>query len=455
MMSEEKKKYRILIEASKIYQKNQDGVKRYLDELIRELYFFNQENKEFEIDLLLGRNIFPLEKLNLYNDNELHISIDTNQYVANFDWEMKNFKMGMIMNILYPFLKMFFPFNYKARLGIVTNFGFLGNLAVKIYYTQYQKRYYPVMLTMLTRLGKGRYTSLEKKIEKYDLVHVPLPQNLLFFKTINTSFLVTLHDISHKLFPEFHTKDNIRRSEKGITLSKEKNTHYIAVSESTLNDVKRYYSINNNKLKKIHGGVDLNKFKYSEKWDGMQLEEKYFLCLATLEPRKNLLNTIAAFEKLIKETKEEIYLIVIGGGGWRNRKIKKELKISSDKIVFKGFVEDDEIPIYYSNAIALVYPSFYEGFGLPLLESMACGTPVIYGNNSSMPEVTKGVGVPVNPNDINSIKNGMLSLLDKNNRKELSQKGLKIAKLSSWNKMAIKTLEYYKEICSKISNVSP
>ncbi len=422
------KPYKILIEASKLYQPQQDGVKRYVTELIEALLLLENKNKNIQIDLLFGKNFIPLQ---IFYSNEYKQGV-IKKNSGTYSWEIQNFKMGFTMGIL-SFLMNDFP-NFNSKV-----------------YTFYRSRYYPVMLTQLTRLGKGKYLEVIDRINTYDLIHIPLPQNVLFFDKINTKLLVTIHDISHKLFPDFHTKDNIKRAEKGMQLSLKKKSHFISVSYSTQKDFTAHYSIQDQKINVIPEGVNINKFKKTEESillsNGLlNTEVKYFLCLGTLEPRKNLINTIKAFESYMKESQEDIYLIVVGGKGWKNREIKKELKISSNQIWFEGFVEEEKLNSYYSHAIALIYPSLYEGFGLPLLESLACGTPVIYGNNSSMPEVVQDGGIPVNANNINSIKGGILLLLDENKREKFSKKGLLNAKLNSWEKMAYQTFELYENL---------
>lgn len=436
-MNSLKKTYKILFEASKLYEVGQDGVKRYVSELLKELYLQTMNDETLQIDLLLGKHIIPIEEY--FFENHLGEIEKKGSAIAN---DIFLFKEGLIMNLLSRY------FSGSIKLFRQKAFDF------------YYSRYYPVMLSMLTRLGKGKYKDLILKIECYDLVHVALPQNILFFKNIKGQFVTTLHDISHIKFPKYHTRDNIKRAEKGIQLCLDKKSKFIAVSQATETDVIKQYSITKDEIKTIYEGVNLNLFYPRNKEDDFEIlnqkyrlnNKRYFLSLGTLEPRKNLIKTIDAFLELEKEINDEIYLIVVGGKGWKNRKIKKQLNIKSNKIFFLGFIPDEHLRYFYIHALALVYPSIYEGFGLPLLEAMACGRTVVYGNNSSMPEVVLKGGIAVNEQVVSSLKSGMLEVLNNDLRKKLEENAFNRALELTWDETARNTLNYYKKIIAISEN---
>ena len=139
--------------------------------------------------------------------------------------------------------------------------------------------------------------------------------------------------------------------------------------------------------------------------------------------------------------------MIAGKKGWHTNKLQLEEDWIANRVIFTGFVDDRDIPFLYSNAVAMSYISFYEGFGLPLLEAMSCGTPVLFGNNSSMIEVVGDGGLPCDPNEINDIKNKMHQMYyDAQLRKTLSIKALKQSNKFSWRKSVMETLDVYMKV---------
>lgn len=183
-------------------------------------------------------------------------------------------------------------------------------------------------------------------------------------------------------------------------------------------------------------------------------EGNYFLCLASqLEPRKNLPHLIRSFVHLITEHSHlDINLVLIGSQKHKRSEITnlmEELKEYKDKIIFTGYVPDEDLSALYSGATSFIFPSLYEGFGLPILEAMQCGTPVICSNTTSLPEVAGDAAILVNPKDQDELCQAMLNILtDSDLRQKLKNKGLEQAKKFSWKKCAQETVEIYKTIIS-------
>lgn len=307
---------------------------------------------------------------------------------------------------------------------------------------------------------KESYTKIlldEQKdnFEEYDLIHIPLPQNFHFLKDVKSQFLVTVHDLTHKLFPEFHTADNVKLSEEGMQEIIRKQADILAISESTKNDLLTQYPvISNQSVSVIHEACDLSHFRpilndelksnVLQKYDLPDVP--YFLSLSTVEPRKNLINTIRAFEKMLSENENQsIALFICGKKGWKTEELFTSKSLSTKNVYFTGFVDETDLPILYSNALALCYVSIYEGFGLPPIEAMACGTAVIYGDNSSMPEVISDAGIAADPYDINDIKHKMEHLLNEDIRKEMNLKAIQRAHKFSWLKTAWETLNLFEQ----------
>ena len=181
-------------------------------------------------------------------------------------------------------------------------------------------------------------------------------------------------------------------------------------------------------------------------------ENQYFLCLAShLDPRKNIPHLINSFVSLITEHSNlNVNLVLIGTTRYKRPDIEQTLqKIAQykDRIIITGYVPDEDLSAIYSGATAFVFPSLYEGFGLPILEAMQCGTPVISSNSTSLPEVVGDAGILVDPKDQDQLCQAMLDILnDDTLRETLKQKGLERAKQFSWEKCANETVEIYKKI---------
>ncbi|WP_013325272.1 glycosyltransferase family 4 protein [Gloeothece verrucosa] len=181
-------------------------------------------------------------------------------------------------------------------------------------------------------------------------------------------------------------------------------------------------------------------------------DKNYFLCLASqLDPRKNIAHLIKSFVRLLSEQPNlDVNLVLIGTQ--RHKRVEiinlmQKLSEFKDRIIFTGYVPDEDLSPLYSGATAFIFPSLYEGFGLPILEAMQCGTPVISSNATSLPEVAGEAAILVNPKDEDALCQAMINVLkDRNLCQNLTQKGLEKSKQFSWSKCAVKTVEIYKKI---------
>lgn len=435
--------YKILIESNKLFMPGNDGIKRYQIELLDSMTVLqNLFPNKWEIDLYIeggtflslyerGENLRPVPVLL----NEQLTRIADIVKVANEEtkpYENKLLKLKAQIKVHLP-IAIYRPLSWIYR-----------NLPIRYVLSFYRK------LKVDKEIDKHK-----KKFEQYDLIHLSLPQNFHFLKKAKNKFLVTIHDLTHKSFPEFHTKENIRLTEEGMQDIIKKNAHLLAISRSTKEDLlNEYPTLKNNKVSVIYEACNRSYFKpvLSEELKQRTLEKynlpdcPYFLTLSTLEPRKNLLNTIKAFEKLVEENEEQdLALFICGKKGWKTNELFKNENLSKKNIFFTGFVDEEDLPVFYSNAIALCYVSIYEGFGLPPLEAMACGTTVLYGDNSSMPEVIGNAGIATKPNDVNDIKLKMKKMLSEEVRIDLNLKAIQKAHQFSWLKTAWETLNLYEQ----------
>ncbi len=268
--------------------------------------------------------------------------------------------------------------------------------------------------------------------------------------------VVTIPDMTFYLFPYMHQKIKRCFFKSLIPISLKKSDKIVTISESTKNDMlKRFNHIPSGKIEVIHLGVNgvnmsnppghltdhLSRYGLTEK--------KYFLYVGTLEPRKNIPGIIEAFNHVITANKEytkNYKLVIAGQKGWFHKKIFKTVKKYhlEESVVFTGYVKGEIKQSLLANAFLFVYPSFYEGFGLPVLEAMAWGVPVITGNVSSLPEVAGEAALLIDPRQWQEIAEAMLKLLSDPSRYEnMSKKSLEQAKKFSWQRTAQKTLELF------------
>lgn len=305
------------------------------------------------------------------------------------------------------------------------------------------------------KIESRRYLSL---IESYrlsrmvhrlnDIVHLPNQHFARYALFRNNPFIVTVHDLVRSCFS--FTKETIterillKLDIRGIKRA----SHIIAVSHSTKNDLIKYLKIPDNRISVVYNGVDHNIFK---PYDVKLFDKPYILYVGSERPRKNLDRLFEAFAKLKGEF-PELKLVKIGAPG-RSEKYRRDvmrhldgLGISQD-IIFIDHVTELELAHYYSSAALLAYPSLYEGFGLPPLEAMACGCPVVTSNTSSLPEVVGEAGIMVDPHDINSLARAMRRVLtDARLRDDMIRKGLEQAKKFSWEEAARETMKVYEKV---------
>jgi glycosyltransferase involved in cell wall biosynthesis len=299
------------------------------------------------------------------------------------------------------------------------------------------------------KLKKGERLKIEEDdFAKYDLIHLTLPQNYGPFIGSNPAFVTTVHDLTHKIFPQFHLSDNIQLAEEGMDFICNYDSKVIAVSNATAADINRYYpGIQQHEV--IYEAASYTRFRKhfnahlaSLVLDKYKIPQKPFLlCLSTIEPRKNLTKTVRAF---LKAGLKDVNLVVAGKTGWKANEAEEIIGTREGNIIRTGFVDEMDLPVLYAKALALCYVSNYEGFGLPALEAMRCGTPIIYGNNSAMPGIIANGGLPADAGNIYDITKQMtLVVSDQKLRNQLASKAFHRSLQFSWRKTARKTLDLY------------
>jgi len=284
-----------------------------------------------------------------------------------------------------------------------------------------------------------------------DLLHTPVSPPPL---SSPCRTVVTIHDLTFKLFPEtmqwwdrlywdFFTSHGVKHAAAIIT-----------PSLSTKTDVVKHWNVPEDMVAVIPECCDhrfydpLPKASVTAVKDRLGIPGPYVLCVATLEPRKNISTLICAFHLVKQRIDVKHSLVLAGGRGWLFKDIFRTVKglgLERD-VVFTGFVPDEDLPALYQGAELFVYPSLYEGFGLPPLEAMASGTPVVASNSSSIPEVVGDAGILVNPHDVESIAQAMIEVLtNRDLREELVLKGKLRAQQFTPERMARQTANVYRK----------
>jgi glycosyltransferase involved in cell wall biosynthesis len=226
----------------------------------------------------------------------------------------------------------------------------------------------------------------------------------------------------------------------------------ICVSQATADETVRLLGLPRTHIDIVPHGVQHARFyplpavQVERFRDTKGLPQRFILFLGTLEPRKNLTTLIDAFHQS-KLSRQGIKLVIAGGKGWYYQQIFRRVEVLNltNDVIFTGFVPDEELPLWYNAATLFVYPSIYEGFGMPLLEAMACGTPVIASNVSCMPEVVGQSGVLVPPHALSALAEHMAHFLNKDDlRAEYRQRGQARAGTFTWEIAAQKTVDSYR-----------
>lgn len=265
--------------------------------------------------------------------------------------------------------------------------------------------------------------------------------------------ITTFHDLSFVYFPEFFSwRKNIwHKFEMAPQWQARFSDKIITVSESTKNDLVNLYKIDPGKIEVIYSGVSSKIKRPSEKSlinfrIKKHLPNQFILFLGKLEPRKNIIGIIRAFNILKKDKNfKNLYLILIGSPGWLYRDIFQEIERSeySEQIIVKDYISDRERSFYYSLAEVFIYPSFFEGFGFPPIEAMICGVPVVTSSNSSFPEIIGNCGIMIQSSSIEEISRGIAMILTDNKLKNRFFKlGIERGDNFTWDETAKKTLRY-------------
>jgi len=297
----------------------------------------------------------------------------------------------------------------------------------------------------------------QNNVSKIDIYHSPfkpIPNAIRNYKKIK--HFLTVHDLLPILRPDYFKGNEDSPAIKAIN-SLDSDSWIICTSNSTRNDLCNYSnSIDPNKVFVTHLAASDHFYPntnpsvlYSVRRKYRIPDSPYILSLCTLEPRKNIQHIVRCFLKIIEQEKiPDLNLVLVGSKGWNTDDIFEMISGNSEfaeRIILTGYVPEEDLAPLYSNALVFVYPSFYEGFGLPALEAMKCGIPVITSNTSSLPEVVEEAGVMLDPKDVDGLCHKLWEIYNQPSlRKIMSQKSLTQAKKFSWEKCVKQTVKAYK-----------
>lgn len=264
--------------------------------------------------------------------------------------------------------------------------------------------------------------------------------------------VVTIHDLSTVRFPQYHPSARVAYINDQIEKSVKYAAHIVTDSEFIKAELIERYNLSHDFVTAIHLGVDENYKRRDEQEVIDTLNEhglhykQYFLFVSTIEPRKNIVSILDAYEAYYQNTTSPQPLVLVGGNGWHNEDIMQRINLLKEKgVMYLGYVSQAQIPELFSGAQSLVFPSIYEGFGLPVIEAQASGVPVLTSKNSSMSEVVDKYDVEVDPLDVDDIYRGLqkisrITIPDSHN-----------CKRRTWEDVADDYLSLYKRVLNKPS----
>ena len=268
--------------------------------------------------------------------------------------------------------------------------------------------------------------------------------------------VATCHDLVFRRFPEHRGRKLSNYYLKRHQIAAQKCQTLIVPSLATKRDVQRFLAVPAKRIEIIAEAADERFRATIDKRKKREVIGRYFnpssqyiLSVGTLEPRKNLTKLVEAFSILPHQILRQYQLVLVGAQGWGNQQLTRTIDSLNlkDKVIITGFVKDEDLPYIYKGATVFIYPSLYEGFGLPPLEAMSCGVPVIASNISSLPEVVDGAGILVDPQNEVAMAEALKKLILKPKlAQKIAKKGKMRSKKFSWDKAAKETLKVFETI---------
>lgn len=295
----------------------------------------------------------------------------------------------------------------------------------------------------------------DHQIKKHniDILHSPMHALPLIgakrYKTV-----VSIHDLAFALYPQFYTGGKQKYLAYITKQSAKKADKIIALSENTKKDIMRLYNIREQKIEVVYAGLSIKPSKLTPQQEKkiaarLNLPEKYLLFVGTMEPRKNIQGLLDALIQLAKEKKERYTLVIAGPKGWKYDSIEERIKTyeTLGQIIKTGYLSEEELHFVYNKASIFLFPSFYEGFGSPVLEAMALGAPVISSHVASIPEVGGNAICYIDPYNTNDLAEKISWIFNNPEEQEKMKKtGIKQAESFTWEKTASQIISVYESL---------
>ena len=269
--------------------------------------------------------------------------------------------------------------------------------------------------------------------------------------------ILSIHDLSQLLYPETHLAQSVRRARYRLPLMARAATKIITATEYVKNEVVEHLKVNPAKIavtpyapRRMFGPLSLSETE--ETRTRLSIEENFILFVGTIEPRKNLITLLGALSEILKSTDLRPQLVIAGQEGWLTGETMNyvESERLADRVKFTGYITDEDLRALYACCTVCVYPSLYEGFGLPPLEAMSCGAPVIASNVASLSEAVGDAARLVPPTDTQKLAQAIVEMIrDEATRSHFSHAGLKHASQFTWERTARLTLEIYRGALSQ------
>jgi glycosyltransferase involved in cell wall biosynthesis len=348
-----------------------------------------------------------------------------------------------------------------SRMDPNTNFNyFYGYFTKKLYMTDMPPsgRFAKQIKNVLSRYHYVKKTTRESllflsrfSLKTFDLYWEP---NIVPIEHIRSRYVVTtMHDFSFQHYPECLPQERMEYLQKHFWKKIGNSDRIITGSHFVKAEIADQLHYDAACIEVIYHGIDHECFKrydhslLREFSVAHGLPEKFILFVGSIEPRKNLKNALLAYNSLPEAFKKEYKFVLAGFSGWNNEEIMSIIRREKQNIAYLGYLSDMELAYLFNLASLFLYPSLYEGFGLPPLEAMASGTPVIVSNSSSMPEVCKDAAYYIDSHSVESIREGIVKVVsDSELRNTLSQRGLDRVKLFNWDTSARKHLSLFNEV---------
>ncbi len=299
--------------------------------------------------------------------------------------------------------------------------------------------------------GSRLWTRAVRSHQRFDLYWEP---NHIPLDAIRADFLVTtVHDLSVALHPQWHPRKRLEYFNKYFERNVRRSDRLITVSHFIKNQIVEHLGFPADRIHTIPLGVRHRIFRPlpPEQLKDMSrrknLQQPFVLFVGSVEPRKNIAGAIHAYQRLPNRLKNQWKFVVCGFEGWNNADVLRLMDKNRENIVYLGYLNDQELAYVYNLATVFIFPSFYEGFGLPVLEAMACGTPVIASDTASLPEVCGTAARLVDPNNIEEMTAALEEFLTNDDlRRSFAARGLQHARNYTWHSTATSHLALFRSL---------